>query len=232
MPILVKEKPCKGTGKAKGHGCGEMQLKRTYGLGHDCGCLYIWARDTKEGNEFLKKRIIPKAKREVARNNKEETKRQKIESTNWINKLQSKVQEIARIIDFGHTCLARKTNGQMHGGHIFSKGGHAEMRLNLHNIHRQSAHSNKYNSDDGLLREQLSIEYGNEYWEFLVGLKKFSVPNYHNLDYYEFYKRACKIANRLKKNKEVLTVEERVSLRNEVNFELGIYSDEQCVFNL
>jgi hypothetical protein len=33
MPILIKEKPCKGTGKCLGLGCGQMQKIRKYGLG-------------------------------------------------------------------------------------------------------------------------------------------------------------------------------------------------------
>lgn len=47
MSILVKEKPCKGTGKCIGLGCGEMQKIRKYGLGTICGCFYSWFNNQK-----------------------------------------------------------------------------------------------------------------------------------------------------------------------------------------
>lgn len=41
MSILIKEKQCKGTGKAKDfEGCGTIQKFRKYGLGTKCGCFY------------------------------------------------------------------------------------------------------------------------------------------------------------------------------------------------
>ena len=47
MPITIKQKPCKGTGKCIGLGCGEMQKIRKYGLGTICGCFYNWFNDQK-----------------------------------------------------------------------------------------------------------------------------------------------------------------------------------------
>src|SRR6056297_3833970 len=74
----------------------------------------------------------------------------------WLtDKLQKKVQSIARKIDFNLPCLATNKRGQMHGGHIFTKGGHPQMRYNLHNIHRQVSQSNRHQSDDGLMQEGL-----------------------------------------------------------------------------
>ena len=47
--IKPKEKPCKE--------CKELQFKRTYGLGHQCGCYAKWLYNTPEGLENLKNEI-------------------------------------------------------------------------------------------------------------------------------------------------------------------------------
>lgn len=228
--ITLKKKPCKGSGKANGYGCGEIVLKRTYGLGYSCGCFYEWLNNTKEGGEYLEKVRIKskvKVKKEKARKSKED----KDKITDWKNKLQEKVQEIARLIDYDLNCLARpERKGQMHGGHVIAKGGNSQMRFNLHNIHRQSAQSNKWFSDDIKMREGLEREYGKEYLDFVLGLKSYPVPKHSNLEYQEFYKKACKIANRLRKGLTKRTPQERIILRDKANLEIGVYLYEQCVF--
>ena len=55
MAIKVKEKKCKGIGKAIGYGCGSMQLKRVYGLGLNCRCYQNWLLNSEEGKNKLKK---------------------------------------------------------------------------------------------------------------------------------------------------------------------------------
>jgi hypothetical protein len=59
IPILIKEKPCKGTGKCLGLGCGQMQKIRKYGLGTLCGCFYDWfnAQKTKPIKKLSQKRL-------------------------------------------------------------------------------------------------------------------------------------------------------------------------------
>ena len=151
--------------------------------------------------------------------------KEKRENINYKVKLQSKVQEIARIIDHDLPCLARNKFGQMHGGHIYSKGSSPNCRFNLHNIHRQSAQSNHWQNDDYLLREGLKKEYGEEYFEFILSLRNTTPAKYTNKDFEEFYKMACKIAVTLKKNITPIpySVEERIELRNDINKTLGIY---------
>lgn len=47
--MLNKEKPCKGTGIAKGYGCGVKTYHRIYGLGKMCGCYSGWLLNTDAG---------------------------------------------------------------------------------------------------------------------------------------------------------------------------------------
>lgn len=174
---------------------------------------------------------VQKVRKEKEREAKVAHKKLESELTDWRAKLQTKNQEISRIIDKGLKCLARDYFAkQLHGGHIFAKGGNKSMALNLHNIHRQSAQSNHFQNDDGLLREGVIREYGQEYMDFISDLRRTPSLHYANWEYQAFYEHACKIANRLKKADNTYNLEERIQLRNEINLELGIYDKEYCVF--
>jgi hypothetical protein len=118
----------------------------------------------------------------------------------------------------------------MHGGHVFAKGGNSSMALNLHNIHRQSAQSNRFQNDDGLLREGLSNEYGENYMQFISELRRTPQLNYLNMEYMDFYKVAKSISKKLIKDGRRYNKEERIVLRNKINLLLCIYESEYCIF--
>lgn len=148
-------------------------------------------------------------------------------------KLQTKIQEITRLIDKGLPCLATKViPNQMHGGHIFARGGNSYMAMNLHNIHRQSAQSNHFQNDDGLMKEGVKLEYGSEYLEFISDLRRTPCPDIAPLEYGIIYKKACKIATKLIKLNLTYSIRKRIELRNEINLELKIYASEYCIFEL
>jgi len=227
----IKEKNCKGMNKAFGFdGCGKLSKYRKYGL---CpSCLSDWMSNTIIGQEYLNSLKI-KGKSILTKEKKLSDKKLKDKLIDWRDKLQSKVQEISRLIDFGQPCLARNYHPkQIHGGHVFSRGSNKTIALNIHNIHRQSAQSNHFQNEDGLLREGLINEYGNDYFEFLSGLRRITKLKYFNYEYQEFYKTACKISNRLKKDKKQLSKVQRIEKRNEVNLKLGIYDKEYCIYEL
>lgn len=234
-------KKCKGTGKAiafKGCGVelpyfennGTKKYSAVYGLGKNCGCYSKWLLTTKEGKEVLNKAKI-KAKKITDKEHYKIKKEQKNKIKNWRNYLQVEIQKISRLIDIGLPCLARGHHAdQMHGGHVFAKGGNSSMALNLHNIHRQSAQSNRFQNDDGLLREGLSNEYGENYMQFISELRRTPQLNYLNMEFMDFYKLAKSISKKLIKDGRRYNKEERIILRNKVNLMLGIYTEEYCVF--
>ena len=231
---MIKEKECKGHGKAFGaNACGKMTevSKRKYGL---CpSCYWNWMQTSEAGKIHYQKQFLPMAKKQTEKRAKEEKQRLTDELTNWRDKLQSKVQEISRLIDVGLPCLALGYHaGQIHGGHIFSKGSNKTIALNLHNIHRQSAQSNHSHNDDGLLREKLAKEYGKDYFEFISELRRCPALHYTNLEYKKFYKKACTIALNLKKAGQNFNKEQRILIRNRLNRELSIYDKEYCDFEL
>lgn len=224
-------KICRGIGRAKGiEGCGVESDKRQNGL---CPvCLVDWMENTEAGKLYKIQVFDPRVEKKLAKLKREKDKKLKEDLTNWRNKLQEKVQEICRLIDIGQPCLALKYHaGQMHGGHIYAKGGNKTMSLNLHNIHRQSAQSNHSHNDDGLLRENLAEEYGQKYADWLSSMRQCPTLKFTNGEYLEFYRTACQMANELKRLGQTFDKEGRILLRNEINTVLGIYPEEWCVYN-
>lgn len=222
---------CKGTHKdTYGLGCRTEQEERRLGLGIDCGCWRDFLLSPK-GKERIKRHSI-RAKKKVAKEKKAEKKNKENELVDWSKKLVVKMQEIARLIDAGQPCLARGNHpGQMHGGHVFSKGSNPTMKFNLHNIHRQGAQSNHFQNDDGLLREGLINEYGQDYYEFLSEMRSCEALKYTNMEYMEFYKKACKESNNLRKSGETfLTPFRRQFIRTTLNISKGIYPDQWSIY--
>lgn len=228
--IPASKKPCEGINKAKGFsGCGVPTFKRVNGL---CPkCLREWSKSTPEGIEYVIKRIIPRAKKQVKEEIKHEKTKAKINSIDWAFRLQESINSIIRLIDHGQPCLARRYHAStIHAGHVYSRGAESSMKYNLHNIHRQSAQSNHFQNEDGLLREGLISEYGIEYFNFITSMRATPVLKYTNEEYHEFHIKALKIANTLKRNGELFSLDERIQKRNEINMEIGIYEKEFSIF--
>lgn len=228
-------KACKGNYRVDYfEGCGTTaNSSRKYGL---CpSCLYKWSKRTKEGSEWYEKGLI-KSRKKIETNNKKEVSKKKVESMPkteyWSKKVQPIFNEIARIIDYGKPCIATNSfEGQKHGGHYISVGSNRTISLNLHNIHLQSAHSNKWKSgDDKRYREGLINRYGIDYLEFMEGLKKCPTLNLSKEELVVIRRNAMDIRIELRKIKKVLSPVESIVLRNEVNKSFGIYPKEFSLF--
>lgn len=164
---------------------------------------------------------------------KQKDKEEKESIIDYKGKLQSKVQEIARFIDYDHPCLAtQRFPKQGHGGHLIARKGNENFAMNLHNIFLQSAQSNYFQNDDGLMRDGVVREFGEDYLEFIRSLKSTPTPKYSQEEYKEIYRNACTISNRLKKNPVKLSNKDRIRYRNEINTELGIYDEKYCVYKI
>lgn len=233
MAIPVKQKPCKGTdSKTRGLGCGVLTFHRKLGLGLMCGCYSDFLLNTEPGKIILQKATLKGSgivKKEIAKESKNKTREQKDKLKNWSAELQKKVNLIVRLIDKGLSCLAtQKMPSQMHGGHVYARSGNQSIRFNLHNIHRQSAQSNHFQNDDGLLREGVVREYGPEYMNFISELRRTPVLKYSNDQYHQFYKKASEIVLKLQKEDKSYCDWERLAKRDIINTELGIYDLEFC----
>jgi len=146
----------------------------------------------------------------------------KKENTDYDKLLQKKVQLIARLIDKGLPCLATGTKGQMHGGHIYARGGNNNIKFNLHNIHRQSAYSNHYQSNDVKMQEGIVREYGKDYLDYIISLKSTKLEKYSSFELEIMNDIANKIIKEFKDHNLNLSAKERIDYRNKFNLEIGI----------
>lgn len=181
-------------------------------------------------------RVVAKNKlskeKEERKKRAEEKRKLRDNVTNWKNELQDEVNIIIRLIDKDLPCLAKgKYANQFHAGHIFSRGSNQTIRYNCHNIHRQSAQSNHFQNEDGLLREGLVKEYGQDYMDFISELRRTPKLEFNNEEFHELTLKARLISAKLKKADKVYNLNQRIELRNQINLELGIYQEEFCVFN-
>ncbi|MGB0896861.1 MAG: recombination protein NinG [Flavobacteriaceae bacterium] len=231
-----KAKNCKGINRAKEHqGCNTETLNRKFGL---CpSCLYDWMTTTENGKIYYQKQFLPKTKIASNKNRKRLIKEKKISIMTADNYRKSYVQplinKIARLIDFGHPCIATGNFGKMNGGHYRSVGSNRTLALNLHNIHIQSFESNVFRGgDDKNYQDGLKDLYGLEYFDFVDGLRKQKPINLSKDDLKRIKEIAQQICNKLDKNNFIRSVEDRIIARNAVNRELGIYDLEYSIYEL
>lgn len=229
--IQQKQKPCKGRGLAKGEGCGEEGYYHSMNKGLCTSCWSSWLLNTEAGTDYLNK-VQLKAKsdqKHIKRKKKTKDLRELMSVDAYRSKvLQSVINEIVRLIDHGQRCIASgATTGKFSGGHFTSVGANRLIALNVHNIHIQSYHSNGPKGGQPIeYMEGLKKVYGNEYADFILGLRGYK--RMHKFKKYEFeqaYKIATKIRTRLKRNLLKRNCQQRIKMRNIVNRALGLYPD-------
>lgn len=227
--MKVNKKTCKGNYKTKEWACGDTTYIYRFGLCKDC--YRVWLFSSEDGKKEIEKARI-KGKIKLTKEKKQAHKELKDSIKDWGSELQKVVNHIVRIIDKGLPCLANERMAkQFHAGHIISIGANKTIKFNLHNIHRQSAQSNHFQNEDGLLREGLKNEYGIDYFDFVMGLNATPVIKLSNDVLHEKQKVALKIRRALLKANKTYNLAERIELRNTINLELGIYDKEFCTFN-
>lgn len=226
---------CKGTNKKTyGYGCSEMISNeygnRIFGIGKKCGCWKKWLQ-TKQGQDYIKSMIIPKAKKMVEGEEKKRFNKLK-SKTETPDKyrsriLQPNINKIVRLIDYGQKCIAHnKIPKKKNAGHFHSVGSNRTLSLNLHNIFLQSEYSNKYKGGDdknyirGLIRE-----FSVEYYEYIDQLRQHPVIKLSVNEMKQINKIALGIIKELDTDLKVLTSAERILKRNKYNEKLNIYQE-------
>lgn len=221
---MIEYKKCKGTGKAKGYGCGIKSNRRHYGLCPDC--YRDWLLNTPEGKEQIKRSTI-RGKKFVEKETKIRNKEQKQSIKNkayFEGKLQDLVNEIVRMIDAGKGCISCShgwlTNWtrMKHAGHRLSVGSNASLRFNILNIFSQCSVCNNFKSgnerefDKGLLEH-----YGPDQVEKVTQLKA-KYPELHLtiLDLQEAIKNAREVKKRILAGEDFT--------REQINELIGIYT--------
>lgn len=198
--INPKEKPCKGTGKAKGYGCGKMTAHRIYGLGKMC-CYGDWLFNSVEGRKKLEaaKLIAAKPRLELEKFKKE---RNQSKSLAILLKSVRKVcHEYIRLRDKGKPCISCGTpwNQEFQAGHFYKAETFSSIKFHENNIHGQCPQCNIYkNGNESQYRVNLPERIGSEQFEHLEGLAALDKKLNHKWDrealnaIREYYKKKIK----------------------------------------
>jgi hypothetical protein len=176
--------------------------------------------------EAGKKKLALKQKKEKQAWKKEETEKLMTKS-DYEKLLETEINTIVRLIDKGQPCIASgATNCKFNAGHFIAVGSNKSIRYNLHNIHIQSVQSNKDRGGEPIkYLDGLERIYGKEYAEYIHYeiRRKWSYMGWTISDLKEWTSIARLIVKELKELGNTYTPEERIELRTEYNFRLGIY---------
>lgn len=158
----VKPKKCKGTGKAKGYGCGEPTLWRKYGL---CiGCYPNWLLNTPEGEDVIKKNTI-RASKQTTEEKKKADREFKLQ-----NKSIAKLMQEARVPfqawikrrDANLKCISCGNNSETwNGGHYKKAELYSGVIFDEINVNKQCVYCNLHlDGNEANYRLGLVKKYG------------------------------------------------------------------------
>jgi hypothetical protein len=170
-----KLKSCKGTGDAKGHGCGELKEIYRYGL---CGkCYPNWLYNTPAGKKKVN-RVIPIAKKKVEKENKPKQSRVKWEDKEFSDMVKYVQEQICNPYirardNYNYGKCISSNCSITDAGHRFPVSTHPQLRFIISNIHGQNIGDNRFNPDHTAKYDQGLIErHGQKYLNDLEALKK------------------------------------------------------------
>lgn len=183
-----------------------------------CGPVCFW--------ELTQKVLIEKRKKDWIKE-KQVRKEKLMTLSDWKAKLQIEINTIVRLIDKGVGCIATGVQvGKMNAGHYISRGANETIRFNLHNIFLQSEHSNSFKAGDTIrFQDGLRRIYGIEYFEMVESLRQTGLIKLSIEEINDKIIIARLIVKELKGLENIYTSKERIELRTEMNFRLGIYKN-------
>lgn len=141
----VKQKPCKGTGKAKTfQGCQESVFKRTYGL---CpSCYAKWLLNTPEGREKVQKMTLKatKPRRELEKATKERKQGSKL--ANLKIAVRKVCHDYIKLRDKGKPCVSCQApwKPDFQAGHWKKAELYSLLKYDERNIHGQCPRCNLF----------------------------------------------------------------------------------------
>lgn len=178
--ITPKDKPCKGIGPAKGHGCGRLTMHRVHGLGKMC-CYPDWLLNTPEGKAKMERAIINATapRREFEKVKKEHKNRTRI--TEVLESVRSVFHEYVRTRDEGKPCISCGTpwKSDFDAGHFYKAELFSSLRFNQYNVHGQCIHCNRrLEGNLNMYEINLPNRIGTEEFEKLKKLARDDKKNY------------------------------------------------------
>ncbi len=195
-----KKKKCKGNYRSNHfEGCGKETYLFKYGL---CkACFSKWLYSTSEGETYLKRQLIPKARKEVNTKRKKQVKKQREElktHKDWLKDLQKVFNKYIRLRDQGKNCIScnRVLKGKYDAGHFFSVGAYPNLRFNEDNVHAQCVHCNQHKHGNIAeysirLPQKIGLERFEELQQSRSSTLKLSIPEIKTK--IEVYKQKIKV---------------------------------------
>jgi hypothetical protein len=147
---MIKQKCCKGQGKAFGYGCGKLTNveNRIYGLGKMCGCYSDWLLNSDIGKSIMFKSLnkVQKPRIEFEKAHKEHIEKKGISGALLVTK--TLVHAYVRKRDEGKNCISCgcQWNSEFQAGHYYSAGSFETLKFNLDNINGQCEKCNLFKS--------------------------------------------------------------------------------------
>ena len=147
--IKPKEKACKGTGSAKGYGCGKLTYHRVYGLGKMC-CYSNWLLTSEAGRIKMHKAIFKASVPRLDMDKQIASEKERNSLSKEIMKTQTIVNKHIRNRDWGKNCVSQDIpfKEDFEAGHLFNKKNYNAIRFDLDNINGQSIYANRYLEGD------------------------------------------------------------------------------------
>jgi hypothetical protein len=145
---MIKQKSCKGQGKAFGYGCGKLTNveNRIYGLGKMCGCYSDWLLNSDIGKSILQKSIsnVQKPRIELEKAYKDNKEKKGINGALLVTK--TLVHAYVRKRDKDKNCISCgcQWNDKFQAGHYYPGGSFETLKFHLDNINGQCEQCNLF----------------------------------------------------------------------------------------
>ena len=145
---MIKQKSCKGQGKAFGYGCGKLTNveNRIYGLGKMCGCYSDWLLNSDIGKSIMFKSInkVQKPRIELEKAYKDNKEKKGIAGALLVTK--TLVHAYVRKRDKDMNCISCgcQWNDKFQAGHYYPGGSFETLKFNLDNINGQCEQCNLF----------------------------------------------------------------------------------------
>lgn len=138
LPIEPKKKKCKGTGPAKGYGCGEMTYHRHYGLCKS-KCYPDWLLNSELGKIKMKKAYLRAAKprKELER---AYSLKKNDRSLGWLKiNVRTIFHDYVKERDKGKPCISCDApwHSDFQAGHFYKAELFSSLKYNEFNVHGQ-----------------------------------------------------------------------------------------------
>ena len=188
--IKIKLKQCKGTGKAKGYGCGKDTIHRVYGLGKMC-CYADWLLNSENGKILLQKATLKASKPRLELEKMRVERKEGKSLSTLIKNVSIVCHEYIRERDKYMPCIScgEPWNDKHQAGHFYKAELFSTLKFNEFNINNQCQGCNLYNEgNESQYRVNLPGRIGLENYRELERLASLEKKTSHKWDRSELNK--------------------------------------------